>query len=344
MANRMSVQDRFKALRKNRIESTGISIAETLQNVSKQRIDSVLQKVDRRTRDTVDCVFALLDDGTESFKGLKFSDGATVAHLGSHIGFLQRGGDIKLDREGRDYWIKPLKEIGAIEAVTLNEGVFISGHVKAKSPNSSYRLDNEFAEILKAPDDEWERRLTKWIGADATRRRLEMQAKAAAESKKSIDAGHKQLIQASINFYVPHFLPEFEVLYIDDSDGDRISANEKKALEKAGVAIGLGDAFPDILLWNPRSDKLWCIEAVTSDGEVDAHKMEQMRRLATRHDKKGIGFTTTYKTWKAAASRQDANRNLGIGSYVWISSDPSRQFEVKSFEQELIGIEKMIDG
>jgi hypothetical protein len=57
--------------------------------------------------------------------------------------------------------------------------------------------------------------------------------------------------------------------------------------------------------------------------------------MAKRCGKKGVGFTTTYLTWKAAASRQDANRNLAMGSFVWIASDPSRQFEVSTFEDFL---------
>jgi hypothetical protein len=86
------------------------------------------------------------------------------------------------------------------------------------------------------------------------------------------------------------------------------------------------------LLWNEESNELWCIEAVTSDGEVDSHKAEQLSRMANRCGKKRVGLTTTYRTWKAAASRQEANRNLATGSFVWIASDPSRQFEVSTFE------------
>jgi hypothetical protein len=31
--------------------------------------------------------------------------------------------------------------------------------------------------------------------------------------------------------------------------------------------------MPDVLLWNPGTNELWVIEAATSDGEVDAHKV-----------------------------------------------------------------------
>ncbi len=335
MAKRVSIHDRFKAIRQGRIDAGGPCVPDSLQGVPKKRIEQVLAVVDLNTRDCVDCTFALLDNATRSFKGFTLADGASTAHIGAHIAFLQRDNDIKLDREGRDYWIRPLIEIGAIEPVTLNEGRFIAGHVVAKSPNSSYRLNKEFVDILKAPDPEWEAELRIWISADATRRRLEMQASAAEESRRTLDTGHRQLIATAVSQYARVFLPGYVVLYIDDSDGTRISQEEKEKLLTAGITIELGDAFPDVLLWNPDADKLWCIEAVTSDGEVDSHKVEQLTKVAERHGKNGIGFTTVYQTWRAAASRQGANKNLAIGSFVWIASDPSRQFEVHTFEKLL---------
>jgi hypothetical protein len=46
-------------------------------------------------------------------------------------------------------------------------GSFIPGHVKAKSPNSCYRLDDEFVAIPKAPAPDWRALLGKWASADA---------------------------------------------------------------------------------------------------------------------------------------------------------------------------------
>ena len=91
-----------------------------LQGVTKARIAEVLRALDRESRDRVDAVFALLDDTNPSFffeaaqQGLKFCQGASTAHIACHVGVLQRN-STKLDREGRDYWLKPLWEIGALE-------------------------------------------------------------------------------------------------------------------------------------------------------------------------------------------------------------------------------------
>lgn len=306
---------------------------DALQGVTKDRIRAVLKYLDLGSNaDLVDCTFALLDDQTASWfskapKAATIADGASTAHLACHIGILQRDSG-KLDREGRDYWIKPLRELGGFEAITLENGEFIPGHVKAKSPNSCYRIDEELKAVLKAPEDAWRDMLAEWARDDVSRERRAFQAEMAEAARKLIDAGHAHLIKASVENYAPRFLPGYRLLYVDDADGDRISDAERAKMAEAGVALTLEDAMPDALLWNPDTDHLWVIEAVTSDGEVDAHKVAQMNRLAERCGKAGVGFTTTYRTWKEAAARQGTHQNIAYDTFIWIQGDPAKQFKV----------------
>ena len=88
-----------------------------------------------------------------------------------------------------------------------------------------------------------------------------------------------ELITAAAQVYVPNFLPGFEVLYIDATDGQRVTPEQEQAMQKAGITIQLGDSMPDILLWNQKTDALWVVEAVTSDGEVDSHKVQGLTAL-----------------------------------------------------------------
>lgn len=328
---------------KHGLEIGTITKPTTPQGVSKEKITAVLSKINRAQADIQDAVFALLDESPSWYSSAplnsKFSDGASTAHIGAHIAIVQRGSDSKLDREGRDYWIKPLIEVGAIEPCYLPSKKdkalieagfkFYPGHLKAKSPNSCYRLAQSFVEILKG--DDWEERLSDWIDSDKVRKRLELQAEAAAEAKKMADNSHTELIQASINHYVPAFLSGYEVLYVDDGDGDRITDEQKERLAAAGLTLELGDAMPDVLLWQPNQRKLWVIEAVTSDGEVDSHKVTQMNNFAKRHNVTKIGFTTTYPTWKKFAERQKTTKsNLAMDSYVWILEAGSSQLKVSA--------------
>ena len=331
----MALHDKVAELRAKRIEEQGRATPDEYQGVTKDRVRAVLGYLDLGDNaDLVDGVFALLDDETESWfakppEGARFCDGATTAHLGCHIGILQRDQG-KLDREGRDYWIKPLRDLGGIEAITLQDGEFVAGHVKAKSPNSSYRLNEGLKAILKAADDQWRTMLEEWAQEDVARERRAFQAEMAEAARKLVDSGHAHLIKASVDYYAPRFLQGYELLYIDDSDGDRISETERARMREAGIELTLEDAMPDALFWNPESDHLWVIEAVTSDGEVDMHKVTQMKRMAERCGKSGIGFTTTYRTWKEAAARQGAQKNIAVDTYIWIQADPAKQFRVEA--------------
>lgn len=330
----MALHDKVLALRNQRIEAGKAPVPEEFQGISRAKVAEVLGAVALGgNADLTDRVFALLDDETPSWfartrEGTRISDGATTAHLACHIGILQRGNG-KLDREGRDYWIKPLRELGAIEAVTLVDKEMIAGHVRAKSPNSCYRLNPEFVAILRAPEPEWRAMLATWASEDAARSRRAFQAAMEEASRKRVDRGHADLIRVSVDHYATRFLPGYELLYIDDSDGDRVSPEERKKMAAAGITLTPEDAMPDALLWHPETDHLWVIEAVTSDGEADFHKVAQLERLAARCGKSGVGFTTTYRTWKDAAARQAARGNIAVGTYIWIRSDPAKHLRVE---------------
>ena len=185
----MGLEADVRSLREQRIERDGEVVPPTFQGVSKDRIREVLRIIDRETNDIVDAVFALLDDQADSWFSkvkttFKFTHGASTAHVGCHVGILQRNAG-KLDREGRDYWLKPMWEIGAIEKcfVRTDVGEIIDGHPIAKSANSAYRLAADFVEILKDESDGWDERLKDWIAEDRTRQRLALQAEAEALSR-----------------------------------------------------------------------------------------------------------------------------------------------------------------
>lgn len=310
----------------------------SLQGATKDRVAEVLRALDLETADQVDVVFALLDNERRSWfttlsDKVTFSEGASIAHIGCHVGILQRG-KAKLDREGRDYWIKPLREIGAIEAIYLDpkSKTFLPGHPKAKSPNSAYRLNAGFADVLRAADKRWPAKFDAWSNKHVLRRRLRFQATQAEATRAATDTAHADLIRACCDHYAPRFLPGYEVLFVDDSDGDRVSEGERASMWDSGLDLSLGDAMPDVLLLNRKTDAIWVIEAVTSDGEVDQHKVDQVRAFAKRHGKKNVGFTTAYPTWKVAAQRQGKHKNIAAGTYIWIREDAAKHFLAESFE------------
>ena len=146
------------------------------------------------------------------------------------------------------------------------------------------------------------------------------------------ESPHAQLIRLACEVYAREFLPDYEIVFIDDGDGDRVRNEYSAALKRARLSITLGDAMPDVLLWSPTQNSLWVIEAVTSDGEVDEMKRNMMEAFAIRNGKRRVNFTTAYLTWKETAARQGAHRNLAVNSYVWIAEDPGRALLVTSSE------------
>jgi len=336
----MGLEEDVRALLKRARAEGEAAVPNVLQGVTKDRVRQVLTLIDLCTDDMVDAVFAMLDDAQPSWfskadPSLNFCDGATIAHIGAHIGILQRGSTRKLDREGRDYWVKPLCDAGAVVRVTLlrDTGKFIPGHPIAKSPNSAYRLAPDFVELLTTPSAKLDEEAAAWIDADAVRQRLELQARMAEQASRQVDKKHAALIQATVKVYAKKFLPDYQVLYVDDRDGERIPEEARTRLRNAGLELGLEDAMPDVLLWKPGTPFFWVVEAVTSDGEADLHKVGQVERFVRRGvpDAK-IGFTTAYRTWRDAARRQGKHKNLAPHTYLWIQEDASRHFQVETYE------------
>lgn len=336
----MTIDQKVEALRAQRIADGGQAVPSHLQGVDKARIRLVLRRLARESDDMVDVVFALLDDITPNFYSkastrFRFKDGASTAHIACHVGILQRGGT-RLDREGRDYWVKPLRELGVIEKVYMHpkEGSFISGWPVAKSPNNCVILSPAFVRVLSADESEWDQLLQEWVSEEKIRERSQVQAAAEQAAKQRVVTHHADLISHCIAYYVPHFLPAFEVVYTDVEDGERVTEGERAQMAGAGIELGLGDAMPDVLLVNRALGILWVIEAVTSDGEVDPSKVQNLLELAARSGYSKIGFTTAYWTWKDAAVRQSSFLNLAPKSYVWIAEDASKHFRAEAFDLE----------
>lgn len=331
-----TLEDRVRSLREQAIAEGRPPVSETHQGVSKSRIEEALRSLKVESDDTVDVVFALLDQRESWFSVLsasayRFCDGATTAHLACHVGILQRGGT-KLDREGRDYWLKPLRELGVVQPVYLDPRSrrFVDGHAVPKSPNSAYSLNPSFEEVLQASEQGFREALHAWNSEDARRRRAVVAARAAAAARNAVDTTHADLIRDAIAHYVPSFLPGYEVVYTDDDDGNRVTEEEHEKLDELGLSLGLADAWPDVLLWNELDRALWVIEAVTSDGEVDETKVQSLQDVASRAGVAAIGFTTVYRTWRAVAARQSKVSNLAPGTYLWIQEDGSRAFLIRT--------------
>ena len=316
----------------SRLVSENYTLKDTYQGIKLSDIKEVLSKLNQFSADKQDAIWCLLNNEFPSpfakAEEYTIADGASIAQIGCYVGILMRHAG-KLDREGRDYWVRPLIDIAAIERVTYDKGTFVSGHLKAKSPNSAYRLTPPFVELLKkVGSDSFQNDLKNYIAA--VDERLAVFAELEASAKNTLgDSAHKTLIEDSINIYAKTFLPGYVAVFTDYSDGDRVSTEERARLDECGIVFGtIKDLWPDAILYNSEQNSLWFIEAVTSDGEADLHKIEGLKAICDNSNKKYGGTTTTYETWKRLAARQKSENNLAPNSYIWIRECPNKQFKV----------------
>lgn len=317
--------------------SEGVRPREGHNGVTKEIISHALSLISLNKPNIVNAVFCLLDNELPSLfpshTGF-LSDGATTGQIGSYVGIFLNGGR-KLDREGRDYWLKPLVEAGLLDKIIYDSDSrqFVEGHLKPKSPNNAYRLSADFVILLRNFNID---QAVIFFNTNSTSQRLMFQARVIQESANLNGHGeHTALILTALRYYVPNALPGFSPLYVDDADGDRISEEEVLAMMTAGIELTLTDSYPDIVLYNPENDSLWFIEAVCSDGEVDQTKLENLQAFCARSQKRFAGATTVYSTWQAYSRRQAANLNIAMDTHVWIAQDPSRVIHVKSITTPL---------
>ncbi|MED3957666.1 BsuBI/PstI family type II restriction endonuclease [Priestia aryabhattai] len=315
-----------------RLKEEGYNPKLSYHDIDIEQITGFLKKIDRYSDDMRDVIYCLLNVELPNLYSRisethSISAAASVAHIGSYIGILMRGKS-KLDREGRDQWIKPLVDIGIIEPITVVGTTFELGHLTAKSPNSAYRLNLEFIELLKNFNSEnFDFLVKEWFASNEKRTRLIVTYEKNDMGTKKLS--HKGLIEDSIEIYAKNYLPGYKPVFKDAEDGARITKEEQISLDKYRIKFGgLDDVWPDSILYNEEENSLWFIEAVTSDGEIDNHKLQGFLRICNNSSKKFGGCTTTYYTWKRFYERQSSNNNLAVGTYFWIKECPEKYFTV----------------
>jgi hypothetical protein len=94
------------------------------------------------------------------------------------------------------------------------------------------------------------------------------------------------------------------------------------------ASCSISTPYPDVLLFDAGARALWCVEAVTSDGEADQHKVDNLRRLCDRSGVTFAGVTTAYRTWRDASRRQSKQKNLAPETCLWIQETGGIQFRV----------------
>lgn len=247
----------------------------------------------------------------------------------------------RIDREIRDYVFPQLIEVGLIERIHINSRkthkktgeFFVRGkHPVAKSPNNGYALTEDARGLLaEVTNKQWPSALRTWLGKSAARKRqLRKRAAREAVATAAPATKHAVLIQQCAKALLDTVAEGFELVFIDDADGDRIQKRWRERLEELGLMPDLESRWPDAILFNPSDRSLWFVDAVISDGEIDEPRAGDLRLWAEARGYRTRGMTTAYESWKRTGSRQSSQANLAIGTTFWIAEDGGKLFEVRS--------------
>jgi hypothetical protein len=308
------------------------------------RIRELLEATNLYTPQRAAVLLVLTDDEIPSpiralaAAGLPLGACGTTANVFAHAIHYLDTNTAKIDREARDYHVAPLRRPGMmIERVQVpNAGeraatglLIVEGWPKAKNQFSGHRVTAEVRYLLAVDDEYWDVAFPAFLSEDAMRER---QARAGdAAQKIRADSPHAELIRLARDAQIDALAEQgvsYRCIYVDDTDGDRVSLEEAAELEDRGLSFGESWRYPDALLVDDDASEVWIIDAVTSDGEVDENRAEDFVDAFAERGWTVAGFTTAYRTWADLARRQSGWRNLAYGTNVWIAEDGGRFLHV----------------
>jgi hypothetical protein len=308
-----------------------------------RRITELLERLDSYDDLRAACLLGLTDDTTPhpsprlTGSGLKLNTGATTRQLFDYA--APKLGRTRFDRELRDAVWPRLRELGIVQRAyrttdrefeQSGEQMVYGSHGKAKSPNNSYALTDEAKQLLlETADTDWSHALDEFVAGDADRRLRVLQANASASTAAGA-SDHSRLILAAAEALQDTVLSDYELVFVDDADDERIKDEWRDSLESRGLLPDLDSLWPDAILVRDSDKSIWFVDAVTSDGEVDTTRHEELDAWARDRGYTPRGYTTAYETWKRAAARQGKMKNLAVDTTLWIAEDGGKLFSVGS--------------
>jgi len=276
----------------------------------------------------LECVMVLMDDMTPSpftalaSAGLKFSSGATTRQIFDEISLRLRLRSI--DREMRDYIQLPLREVGILRKgyADSTSGSVILDRWVPKSSSNVYVVDPDFRGMLELKSDtESSEALDAWI-----RNRDERVARIHSAEARSASGDVTRLVPATLEMYCPWYLPDYEVVFVDDSDGQRIAAKWREGVDRLGLPLDLESRWPDIVLNMPGTNRCWIVDCVETDGEVDPVRRKEIAEHFAERSLVLDGFTTVYRTMRRFTERQQVMDNIAPYTFVWVMETGGAQW------------------
>ena len=197
------------------------------------------------------------------------------------------------------------------------------------SPKWCYQVDAGALELMRAfGGTRWEKSLASYLATVQTLRERYARERQMQRLPVHLEGGHTLtlspggqniLIKAVLEEFCPRFTPGAKLIYVGDAD-DKWVYLEAELLAGIGVhLIETHGAMPDVIVYDVTRGWLVLIEAVTSNGPVDARRHDELRRLFAA-SAAGLVFVTAF------LERRALGRFLSEISWeteVWVADAPT---------------------
>lgn len=194
------------------------------------------------------------------------------------------------------------------------------------SPRNVYQIESAALELLRLFETTaWESSLITYLASRQTLQERYAQIRHLARIPVTINGqpmtlsagGQNVLIQQILEGFAPRFTPGGEVLYVGDTAGGALLTNQG-AFTSLGIALAPHSRMPDVIVHYPPKNWLLLIEAVTSNGSIDAKRRIDLERLFAGSSA-DLVYVTAFANRKALAPWLD---RIAWDTEVWLADAP----------------------
>lgn len=204
------------------------------------------------------------------------------------------------------------------------------------SPNTKYRLTEEFLPVLQNYEDSYKKNTdnkelkqflkkhTKLIELYASKKKMKKMPVRINDKDYTFSPGkHNKLQKAIIEEFATRFAPESECLYVGDTTKKDMVKNTEK-LKAIGFDITLHDKMPDVVLYKEDENWLYFIEAVDSVGPMSPDRIRDIEQM-TQNVKAGKIYVTAFLNFD---KYKKFSKELAWETEVWIADTPDHMIHL----------------
>jgi len=195
------------------------------------------------------------------------------------------------------------------------------------SPRTHYALTSEVVNTIRTYGTKaWKQSLKQFLAgrtvlSDIYRKKrqlLMVPVRISSNKQVQLSPGKHNLLQAAVvEQFAPRFAPGAHLLYLGDTAKKMLYLDEKRMAE-LGIPANEHDKLPDVVLFEPNSNRLFLIEAVTSHGPVSPKRYVELENILSRVNAKRI-YVSAFPDFREFKNHIG---DIAWETEVWISEIP----------------------